>query len=329
MAFFNAPRWRGPLSDHFDGRRFRNTNPDMHHAKPRDLLKWMSSRERGPWRYVDTPPGPKPPERVEGDTMRVTFVGHATLLVQMEGLNVLTDPLFEPRTSPVSFAGPKRFRPPGIRFEDLPPIDLVLLSHNHYDHCCVPTLRRLAQTHGAPPIVTGLGNLALFEKEGIAGEHVELDWWQHVRIGESTVHFVEMQHFSGRGPADRDVTLWGGVAVEHPKAGTVLFCGDTGYGPHFARIRAHLGDVRLALVPIGAFRPRWFMRWVHVDPEESVRAHLDLGARTSVGMHFGTFALADDGQDEPLVLLDEARARHGVSPDAFVVLEHGAGFDAP
>ena len=328
MALFDAPPYRGPKSDHFDGRRFFNPAPEVHHASGGDLLKWMLSRKRGPWRRVHAEPGPPPPRRVEGDALRVTLVGHATLLVQMDGLNLLTDPVWAPRVSPVGFAGPKRFRPPGVRFEDLPPIDLVLLSHNHYDHCCLPTLRRLAAAHDAPPIVTGLGNAALLEKHGIPGA-VELDWWEDTRVGEARVVGVEMQHFSGRGPRDRDRTLWLGLVVEHPRAGRVLFCGDTGYGPHFERIRERVGVPRLALLPIGAYRPRWFMKWVHVDPDEAVRAHLDLGAMTSVGMHYGTFALADDGMDEPIADLETARATHAVHPDAFRLLAHGVGEDIP
>jgi len=324
--FFNAPPYRGPESDHFDGKRFRNTNPEIEHASGGDLLKWMTNRDRGPWRRVDSPPGPKPAERVEGETCRVTLVGHATLLVQMAGLNFLTDPLWEPRTSPVSFAGPKRFRPPAIRFEDLPPIDLVVLSHNHYDHCCIRTLRRLATDHGAP-IVTGLGNLRLFDQHGIPGG-IELDWWDETVAAGVRISSVPMQHFSGRGPADRDVTLWMGAVVHHP-AGDVLFCGDTGYGPHFSEIRERLGAPRLALVPIGAYRPRWFMKSVHVNPEEAVQAHLDLGARTSVGMHYGTFALADDGMDEPVEDLVAAREAYGVAPEAFRILEHGLGDEVP
>ncbi len=321
MALFDAPGYRGPASANFDGKRFRNQAPTSH-AGPRELWKWLKTRDRGAWERRSTEPGLPPPERVHGDQCRVTFVGHATLLVQLDGLNLLTDPVWGERTSPVSFAGPKRFRDPGLRLEDLPPIDLVLISHNHYDHLCLPTLRRLRERHDFQ-VVTGLGNRALLAKHGL-GEAKELDWWEHTEAAGVRVHATPMQHFSGRGLGDRDKTLWCGLHVEHP-SGDVLFVGDTGYGNHFREIRQRLGAPRLALMPIGAFRPVWFMNRVHVTPEQAVQAHLDLEAQTSVAMHYGTFALADDGQDEPLDELQIAREKLGVSEESFRALEHGVG----
>ncbi|MEM9067741.1 MAG: MBL fold metallo-hydrolase [Myxococcota bacterium] len=322
--FFNAPPYDGPTTDHFDGRRFHNSDEAVGHASGLDLLKWTMNRDAGPWERREQPPGPPPPRRVESG-IRVTLVGHATLLVQMKGLNFLTDPVWADRIGPVSWAGPKRFRQPALRFEDLPPIDLVLVSHNHYDHLCVPTLKRLAAEHNAPPIVTGLGNLALLAQHGIPGG-IELDWWDRTEAAGVSVTGVEMQHFSGRGPGDRDVSLWMGLVVHH-EDGDVLFCGDTGYGEHFTRIRERVGAPRLALVPIGAFRPRWFMSRVHVDPHQAVQAHLDLGAQVSIGMHYGTFRLADDGMDEPIDELAHARDALGVKEDEFRVIEHGVGCD--
>ena len=326
MALFNAPGYRGPQSDHFDGTRFINRRGDGSHSHPTGVLRWLLTRKKGPWRNVDAEPGPPPPERVEGDTLRITLVGHATVLVQMAGLNFLTDPIWAERTSPVTFAGPKRFRPPGLRFEDLPPIDLVLVSHNHYDHLCVETLRRLSEKHRMP-IVTGLGNVAFLEQQGIAGG-VEIDWWDSTSIDGVKVQAVPMEHFSGRGPGDRDRTLWAGFVVRHP-AGDVLFAGDTGYGDQFKEIRDRIGAPRVALLPIGAFEPVWFMSPVHVSPAEAVTAHRDLGAKTSVAIHYGTFALADDGMDEPVEKLVVARKEQGVSEDDFRVLEHGIGQDLP
>ncbi len=323
---FSAPRYRGPVSDHFDGRRFHDNDP-IPHARVTDLLRWGLTRDAGPWRRVDAEPGPPPPRRVPDGAMRVTFVNHATVLVQMDGKNVLTDPIWSERCSPVSFAGPRRHRPPGLRFEDLPPIDLVLVSHNHYDHLDVPTLRRLAEAH-RPAIVTGLGNRALLEREGIGGG-VEIDWWQETRAAGLRVTGVPARHFSGRGTMDRDATLWMGLVV-HGSGGDACFAGDTGFGPHFAAIRERLGAPRLALLPIGAFRPEWFMRPVHMTPADALAAHCALGAAASVGIHHGTFRLADDGQDEPVEVLRGAIAEAG--DDAarrFVTLEHGAGLDVP
>lgn len=319
--FFNAPPYRGPETEHFDGKRFRNLE-STDHGTPGALLKWMMNRDQGEWSSVDPAPGPPPPERVHGSDCRVTFVGHATLLVQLEGLNLLTDPVWADRVGPRSKVGPKRYRPPGLRFEDLPPIDLVLLSHNHYDHLCEATMRRLAEHH-RPTVVTGLGNAQLLNRFGIDDAH-DLDWWASTERNGATITAVPMRHFSGRGPGDRDRTLWCGLHVKHP-SGAVLFAGDTGYGTHFRQIRDRLGAPRVALLPIGAYRPRFMMKAVHVDPPEAVQAHQDLGATTSVAMHFGTFPLADDGMDEPERDLAAALAAAGVSQDGFRVLPHGEG----
>ncbi len=324
---FHAPfatgRWVGPASERFDGVRFCNLAP-TDHAGAADLLRWQLHRESGPWRRVAAAPGPAPARRV--DDLRVTFVGHATTLVQVTGLNVLTDPLWAERSSPVSWAGPRRYRPPGIRFEDLPPIDLVLVSHDHYDHLCLPTLRRLAPQ--APKVLSGLGNGALIGSTGHADVH-ELDWWESAEVTRDVrATFVPAQHFSGRGVNDRDTTLWGGFVLETPR-GSVYFAGDTGKGPHFGEIRARLGPPRLALLPIGAYRPSWFMERVHVSPAQAVDAARALEADTSLAIHYGTFRLADDGMDEPVEDLRRSLDALGDDAPRFWVLEHGEGRDVP
>lgn len=323
-APFPTSRWVGPRTDHFDGKRFTNMEPTTH-VGARELLRWGMHRDPGSWERRDETPGPAPDARVED--LRVTFVGHATTLVQVAGLNVLTDPLWAERSSPVSFAGPRRWRPPGIRFEDLPPIDLVLVSHDHYDHLCLPTLRRLAAEH-APRVLSGLGNAPLLASAGVR-DPIELDWWESVELREDVrATFVPAQHFSGRGLGDRDTTLWGGFVLETPR-GSVYFAGDTGMGPHFAAIRERCGVPRLALLPIGAYRPAWFMRRVHVCPEEAVEAARILEAETSLGIHFGTFRLADDGMDEPVQDLERALESLGDDAPRFWVLAHGEGRDVP
>ncbi len=307
-----APRYRGPRSDHFDGKRFHNQQSGW--QSEGSFLKWMMNRRRGVWRqWVDAPPGSAPERRVDGGRLRLTVVNHATTLIQIDGVNILTDPIWSERCSPVSFAGPKRHRPPGIRFEDLPPIDLVLVSHNHYDHLDLPTLRRLGV-----PILTPLGNGALMDRAR------ELDWWQSVTVGSLTITSVPAQHFSARGLSDRNACLWGGFVISGP-SGNVYFAGDTGWGKHFSEIAQRFGPIRLALLPIGAYLPRWFMKPAHIHPAEAVDAHLALGARTSVPMHYGTFELGDDGELEPVEDLRRAIASKHVT--GFEILEFGSGVD--
>lgn len=316
-----SPPYRGPVTDHFDGRRFHNVDPVW--EVEGSFLKWQMTKQPGSWpKWIEEPPGPPPPARVDDGKVRITWVNHATLLVQMDGVNVLTDPIWSDRCSPVSFAGPKRHRAPGLRFEDLPPIDAVLVSHNHYDHLDLPTLRRFR----GPRIFTPLGNAALMKRGGVDGAH-DLEWWQEARINDRVkVTLVPAQHFCARAISDRDRTLWGGFVLSGP-SGHVYFAGDTGTGKHFEEIGARFQPIRAALLPIGAYLPRWFMRPVHVSPEEAVDAHLALKARSSIAMHFATFHLGDDGYDAPERDLRVALAKKGAA--GFLVLKHGEGFEAP
>jgi L-ascorbate metabolism protein UlaG (beta-lactamase superfamily) len=252
----------------------------------------------------------------------VTFVNHSTFLLQLDGVNILTDPIWSERASPLTWIGPKRHRPPAIRFEDLPPIQVVLLSHDHYDHMDIPTLQRLAREHH-PVIYTGLRNTRTLAKHGI-GNVVELDWWEASSAGDMRITAVPAQHFSGRSPFNRDSTLWCGFVVESSSA-TICFAGDSGMGPHFEQIGQQFPSIDLAILPIGAFRPEWFMGEVHMSPAEAVQAHLRLGAKSSVASHFCTFRLADDGQDEPVERLREALAHTDLNGTEFLVPGLGEG----
>jgi L-ascorbate metabolism protein UlaG (beta-lactamase superfamily) len=323
MDPLGAARYRGRQSDHFDGRRFHNPGP-FEERGLRDLIRWRRTADPAPWpEWVPAPPG-LPPERNVPD-LRVTHVNHSTVLLQMNGVNVLTDPVWSKRASPVWFAGPRRHRAPGVRFEDLPPIDLILVSHNHYDHLDLETLRRLVAAH-RPRVIVPLGMSRFLVAHGVPNA-VELDWWDAAPgPGALRVACVPARHFSGRGLRDRNAALWCGFVVEGP-AGPVYFAGDTGWAEHFGRIRERFGPVRLALLPIGAFRPRWFMAPVHMSPEEAVRAHAELGASTSIGIHYGTFRLADDGFGEPSREL--ARALEGAQNPRFWLLPAGEGRDIP
>lgn len=322
----SAGRCGGPVSDHFDGKRF--VNQVYRKRSLAEFLRWQLTRRPAPWpEWIESEPGPPPPRRVGAGELYVTFVSHATVLVQMDGVNVLTDPHWSRRASPVSWAGPTRVRAPGIRFEDLPPIDAVLVSHDHYDHMDLPTLRRLAGAHG-PQVVVPLGNRARLEAAGIPRVQ-ELDWWEGVRLAPGVRAFlVPAQHFSSRGPLDRNATLWGGFVIDGP-SGRVYIAGDTGYGPHFEQIRERFAPIRLAVLPIGAYEPRWFMAYAHVDPEEAVRAHQVLGAKTSLAVHFGTFQLTDEPIAEPLERLGAALEAAGVPRSRFWTLGFGEGRAVP
>jgi L-ascorbate metabolism protein UlaG (beta-lactamase superfamily) len=304
-------------SDHFDGRRFFNpngANGQPLRAVPR-LLR--TPRTRWPW---EVPVEQRRPPQPGPDEVVVTFVGHATFLVQAAAANVLIDPVYYRRASPVPLAGPRRVRAPGVRFDDLPPISLVLLSHNHYDHCDLGTLRLLEQRFH-PTVVTPLGNGRLLRSAGVR-QVEEIDWWETASSAPLPITLTPAQHFSARGPFDRNRALWGGFLIE---AGglRILHAGDSGYGPHFRQVGARLGPIDLGLLPIGAYEPRWFMKDIHMNPAEAVQAHLDLGARQSIAMHFGSFQLTPEGIDEPVRELTKALQERGVAAERFRALEVG------
>ncbi len=296
-----------PRSDHHDGELFFNPGPSTPNRGRLDLLRWRLAGERVPWPdWVEDPPYPPPPTDVSPGQVAVTFIGHASFLLRFAGFTVLTDPVFSQRCSPVTWAGPKRHRAPGLALEALPPINLVLLSHNHYDHMDLATLRTL---HGRfkPKIVTTLGNAAALARAGIP-DALELDWWGPAQIASATVTATPARHFSARTPFDRNRTLWAGFMIE---AGgmKLFFAGDSGAGEHWSAIQARLGAPDVALLPIGAYEPRWMMQPVHMNPAEAVAAHDALGARQSIGMHFGTFHLTDEAIDAPVATLQALRGQ--------------------
>jgi L-ascorbate metabolism protein UlaG (beta-lactamase superfamily) len=318
--FLSAPGYKGPVSDHFDGKKFFNSGSPRRNFS--SVWKWMLTRKKVPWpSWIEAPFAPAPPARVTGNEVRITFVNHASFLIQCNGLNILTDPVWSMRVSPFSFAGPKRHRPPGIRLEDLPPLDLVLLSHNHYDHMDEATLKKLFQQH-SPKVFTGLGNRALLHKMEIP-DVTELDWWDHAVTHGLTITAVPAKHSSGRGISDQETTLWLGFVLETPQ-GTIYFAGDSGYGSHFKQIGEKLGPMRISMIPIGAYVPQWFMNPVHMSPDEAVKAHRDVRSQVSVAMHFGTFSLADEGEGEAEKALRETLQKGKISEDTFCILPNGA-----
>ena len=304
-------------SDHFDGKRF--SNPAGAAILPLSAVPRMLRTRRTPWPARIDEPFQRPPA-LDGAVAVVTFIGHATFLIQTGAGNILTDPMYSERAGPFNILGPRRVRQPAVRFDDLPPISTVLLSHNHYDHCDRHTLRLLADRDD-PLVVTPLANRSILRSAGIRRVE-ELDWWEESSASPLRTTLTPARHFSARGPFDRNRSLWGGfmVALAHRR---LFFAGDSAYGPFFREIRQRLGPIDLALLPIGAYEPRWFMQAVHMNPAEAVQAHLDLEVSTSIAMHFGTFQLTSEGIDDPLHALDLARRENDVPPSRFRTLGFG------
>ncbi len=314
----------GPVSDHFDGVRF--VDPGGAAPKsPLNLLRWWASNRRAEWpASAPSPYADRPPLRVEGTGLRVAFIGHASLLIQTAGLNVLIDPVWSERASPVSFIGPKRVNGPGIAFEALPPIDAVLVSHCHYDHLDVATLARLATAH-RPRVITPLGNDTIMRSHDAAIRPEAYDWGDRTTLGGAVaVTLAPMRHWSGRQFFDRNKALWAAFIIETP-AGRIYHVGDSGYGDgsHFRAARERYGPFRLVILPIGAYEPRWFMRDQHMNPEEAVRAFLDSEAALALAHHHGTFQLTDEAIDAPERALTQARADAEIAPERFRVLKPG------
>lgn len=325
----SAPTYKGPVSDHFDGKRFRNYN-GVEAKGFTEALQWMlSSRDKKPWGpFHPIPPGPPPPAQVAGSQVRVTFVNHSTVLLQFDSLNVVTDPVWYDRTSPYQWVGPERHRPPGIRFEDMPKIDILLLSHNHWDHLDIKTVQKICQ-RDQPKVYCPLGVKAFLEEQGCKNV-TEMDWNGSLAHNDSTtIHCVPAQHFSGRGIFDRDATLWCGFVIDSRVAGKLYFVGDTGYGSFFKKIGEQYGPMRLSLIPIGAFRPTWFMAPIHCSPAQAVQIHEDVRSQQSVAIHYGTFPLADDGETESVDELRNALRHHPELADRFWTLPEGEGRFVP
>ena len=327
-ASLAAPSYHGPVSDHFDGKHFHNysrtRDAQLDDALRSSLRRILHRNGQMPeWEEIDD----VPPRRVGGSALRVTFVNHATVLIQTDSVNILTDPVWSDRVSPVQWFGPKRHRPPGIAFENLPPIDVVLLSHNHYDHMDLATLRRLVAAHH-PRIVTGLGNAAFLARNGIPGVQ-DIDWWQTTSIAHSLrVAAVPAQHWSARSLTDRGRTLWLGFVIVGP-GGPVYFAGDTGFGDFLTMIRDRFAPFRFAILPIGPIHPASSMRPRHLSPGDAVRAFERLGAAAGMAMHFGTFRQGGDSDREPLDSLRVAIDAAGPCAQRFWALRNGQSWRVP
>ncbi len=327
-----------PMNRHYDASKphhmpegFRNTAATRSRTTG-EFLRWQ--RER---RQLDIPAPTADLSAVAPDLefirgnrtqFAATYIGHATVLVQLGGVNVLTDPHFSQRAFPVQFAGPRRWQPPGVAFDDLPHIDVVLISHNHYDHLDTDSVVALhKQAGGAPLFVVPLGIDRWMQSVGV-DNFKALDWWQQLTVGNLQITFVPAQHWSRRTLSDRNQTLWGGFVGQTAKTGagggrSFYFAGDTGYGPDFVAIGERFGGIDLALIPIGAYEPRWFMADQHVNPDEAIQIHRDIKARRSVGIHWGTFLLTDEPLDQPLADFATARGKASIGAEEFLTLRHG------
>ncbi len=321
--------YRGPVSDHFDGKRF--FGPGRAGQKSlSELLRWRFGTKRALWpKHVDNPPPDPVLARAEPGTVRVTMIGHVTCLVQVEGANILVDPVWSNRASPSRFAGPRRVRKPGLAMDDLPQIDLVLVSHNHYDHLDLDTLNRLVGRHD-PLIVTPLGNDAIIRAATPGARTIALDWdqrsdWQHLSITA-----VPVQHWSARGIRDRNAALWSGFVLNW-KEHSIFIAGDTGFGAGWWARRARREDrpYDLAILPIAAYEPVWFMADAHMMPEEAVESFNLLNARHALGCHFGTFNLTDEPFEQPVQRLDQELRRRGIDHARFRTLLPGKAWTIP
>jgi L-ascorbate metabolism protein UlaG (beta-lactamase superfamily) len=319
-----------PISDHYNGETFFNPEPTIRQANPtgQRMSLWRFLLARfikpdpsvwSPWpKHIQNTLYPAP----TGPTPSITFIGHSCFLIRLPGLTILTDPVFSKRCSPVQSLGPKRVRAPGISLHDLPNIDLILLSHNHYDHMDLISLRKLRKKFPHIRIVTTLGNAAYLDKKRLPNA-IELDWWQSHNFGQTSITATPARHFAARTLWDRNKTLWAGFMLTH--AGKkIYFAGDTGYTKFFTEIRFRLGPPDLALLPIGAYEPRWFMGPVHMNPADAVQAFQDLGAQSALGMHFGTFQLTAEPIDAPIHALAQALTAANIPPETFTTLDPGA-----
>ena len=311
------------VSDHFDGKTF--FNPTLPTTQGHSLLKGFSyflRSERVPWpKWVENHPNLRLHETLGAHQAAITFVNHSTMLIQLPGLNILTDPIWSDRAGPLSWLGVPRVREPGIPFDNLPKIDLVLVSHNHYDHMDLPTLQRLIDRFD-PIIIVPIGNKSLIESLGSKSVY-DVDWWDEIQVDDETmVTFAPTQHFTARGPFDRFSSLWGSFMI-HTQGRRIYFGADSGYSVHYREIHQRLGGVDLAFLPIGAYEPRWFMEQMHVNPAEAVRAHEDLAAKQSIAIHFGTFHLSAEAMDQPPKDLNEALTKAGIPADRFIVPSEG------
>ncbi|UII29597.1 MBL fold metallo-hydrolase [Fulvivirga ulvae] len=310
------------VSDHYNGKKYFNPTLDKQFSPGISDIFQMMKEGREEWpENLENKGVPSLNEDLKPDDIALTFVNHASFLIQTADLNILTDPVWSKRASPVSWFGPKRVRKPGVEIDSLPHIDIVLISHNHYDHLDTETLKQLDERF-SPKVIVPVGDKDLIKSIGIKNVK-ELDWWESVQVNSETcITFTPSQHSSARGLFDKDESLWGSFFILHRER-SIYFGGDGGYSTHFADIKERLGAPEFAILGIGAYAPRSFMKAIHMDPAEAVIAHKDLGAKQGIGMHFGTFQLSSEAIDQPQRDLAEALEKEMLSQDSFITLQEG------
>lgn len=319
------------VSGHSDGRRFYN-NPPSEDKKVSEVIKWRIERvvdgivgwKRSDVRMLDVVKVYSP--FLGKDKVFVSFIGHSTFLIRLGDKNILTDPVFSDRVGLFGVVGPKRYTEPGVKFEDLPRIDFALISHNHYDHLDIPTLRKLHVAFGTR-FVTGLGNCRIIVGAIKGARCMELDWWHDLDVANDLrISFVPAKHWSRRGLTDSNKTLWGSFVVKYLKKNFYI-SGDTAYGGHFKEARDVFGEFEFALLPIGSYKPRWFMKSAHANPDEILMAYKDLGAKRAVFMHFNTFDLGDDKYNEAVLAMNDVIAKNkSVKRGDLIVPKFGESF---
>ena len=328
LLFNEKGYYKGKVSDHFDGERF--FNPNFEDPLKKNFMSYYRAKakyesENGKSIWVDNIAETKifkPLERIDNNKISLTFVGHSTFLLQFSSLNILTDPIWSDRASPVSFLGPKRAKKPGIKFEELPKIDILLISHSHYDHLDLPTLKKL-KFHSNPKIYAGLGICNYLNKvKKLNMDCTEMDWNDRIIFNDKlSINFLRAKHWSKRSLFGSNATLWGAFALE-TNFGNIYFAGDTGYDDHFKEAGKKFKSFKIALLPIGAYKPQDFMIRHHTSPLQAVLAHKDLNSQKSIAMHFETFRLASDNFNDPANDLKKYRKEQNVEKD-FLLMEVG------
>ena len=315
-----SPELNITQSDHFDGELFHNLNEPRLKKSILDFIRWRFFSKRDKWpEYLNIVQQKVPQNRVKNGQVSVTFINHATSLIQIDGVNILTDPIYSERASTLSFFGPKRVKLPGVRFDDLPKIDLILISHNHYDSFDTKTIKDLINRDN-PKILFGIGN-SYYLGDSLLSNVKEMDWNDSYKFQNLKIVFLPAKHWSKRMLNDTNKSLWGSFAILGSKQ--IYFAGDTGYADHFKDIQQKFGGFDLSLIPIGAYKPRWFMKAHHLNPDEAVKVHSEIRSRKSIGIHFGTFQLTNEGIEKPVVDLEKARKKYNISNKDFFVLKEG------